>query len=74
MRHAYGFENLNEAFGSACEQFEIMIGALLGDLTAGMEHDQLESFIQGGWNRVDASHVPRPFGCPCCTGGENGVG
>jgi len=46
MRHAYGFENLNEAFSSACEQFEIMIGALLGDLTAGMEHDQLESFIK----------------------------
>jgi len=45
MNQACDIESVNEAFRPACDQFEAMIYQLHCDLTAQMEHDQVEALI-----------------------------
>lgn len=45
MNHAFEIETICEVFQSACEQFDSMLHQLHGDLSAHVEHDQVEALV-----------------------------
>jgi len=46
MNQVFDINSLNEAFRSACDQFQAMMDQLRSNATAQMEHDQVETLIK----------------------------
>ena len=45
-----------EVFGSACEQFELLLSRLIGVVAGHMEHDPIEALIFG--ERTETAEAP----------------